>query len=417
MKHTPKIVCPNCGASDVIVITKTLCKCQYCGATLPIPQDEPKTNPTNDPFQNLSDLISSFERIDPRNVATTPLRSPLPTERAKQCSKQAYKRTSVYWFISLALAIVSIAMFVVACTCMCSTPSAITIGVFGVVTFAFFLFTTIKNTKEIERLVKPMQDEIIENVRRDLIKKNLIPLTDDEVKVAEQRLKSRARSASLHTNKLQTICGILCVGVALTTCILAPNNSNRIVDLNHDGHCDTCNHARYHSDNDNNGHCDVCDYATFHTDNNYDGLCDACDYDISLQYFAFELNQDGESYKVVGVSSVLGKIRPSGEDCIYAIPREYKGKPVTTINSHIFQDIFSVRVTLVIPSSITRIEPYAFSGPVFHSIEFEEKTDWYLVELGKHLTKYDRASFTTPEDIDEDALFLYGQFTWVKNPQ
>jgi hypothetical protein len=259
-----------------------------------------------------------------------------------------------------------------------------------------------------------MQDEIVENVRRDLIKKNLIPLTDEEVTASQKHLKSRARSASLHTNKLQAICGILCVGVALTACILAPNNGNRIVDLNHDGHCDTCNHARYHTDKDNNGHCDVCDYATFHTDNNYDGLCDACDYDISLKYFTFELNQDGKSYKVVGVSSELGKIRPSGEDCIYAIPREYKGKPVTTINSHIFKDIFAVRVTLVIPSSITRIESYAFSGPVFHSIVFEEKTDWYLVELGKHLTKYDRASFTTPEDIDEDALFLYGQFTWVK---
>lgn len=415
MKHTPKIVCPNCGASDVIVITKTLCKCQYCGATLPIPQDGPKTNPTNDPFQNLSDFISSFERIDPRNVATTPLRSSLPTEKAKQCSKQAYKRTSVYWFISLALAIVSIAMFVVACTCMCSTPSAITISVFGVVTFAFFLFTTIKNTKEIERLVKPMQDEIIENVRRDLIKKNLISLTDDEVKVAEQRLKFRARSASLHTNKLQAICGILCVGVALTTCILAPTSNNRIVDLNHDGHCDTCSDVKYHTVD--NGHCTYCDYANYHTDSDCDGLCDVCDYDIANRYFEFQLNQDGKSYSVVGVSSELGKISPGGEDFVYAIPREYKGKPVTTICSHIFQDIFAVRVKLIIPSSITRIETYAFSGPVFHSIEFEEKTDWYLVELGKYLTKYDRASFTTPEDIDERALFLYGQFTWVKNPQ
>ena len=51
---------------------------------------------------------------------------------------------------------------------------------------------------------------------------------------------------------------------------------------------------------------------------------------------------------------------------------------------------------------------------VTRNIVFEEKTDWYLVELGKYLTEYDRASFTTPEDIDESALFLYGQYTWVK---
>ena len=412
MKHTKKIVCPNCGASDLTVITKELCRCNYCGSTLPIPQDESKANFTNDPFQNLSNLFSSFAKVDPRNVATEPLRGPLSTEKSKKCSKEAYKRTSIYWIISLSLALVTIAMFVVACTCMCKVPSAVTISVFGVATLAFFIYTAVKNTKEIERLVKPMQDEIIENVRRDLTKKNLIPLTDDEVKIAEQRLKSRARSASLHTNKLQAICGILCVGVAITTLILAPTSNNRIADLNNDGHCDTCSDVDYHIQI--NGHCAFCDDADYHTDSDCDGLCDVCDYDIASRYFKFKLNQDRKSYSVVGVSSELGEIYPGGEDFVYAIPREYKGKPVTTISSHIFQDIFAVRVTLIIPSSITRIEPYAFSDTVLHCIVFEEKTDWYLVELGEYLTQHDRVSFTTPEDIDESALFLYSRYTWVK---
>ena len=176
--------------------------------------------------------------------------------------------------------------------------------------------------------------------------------------------------------------------------------------------------AKYHLDNDNNGHCDYCEYATFHADNTYDGLCDVCDYDISLKYFTFELNQDGKSYKVVGVSRDISGIYQSGNDNKHiAIPREYKGKPVTTIGSHIFADIGYVSTRLVIPSSITTIEPYAFSGATFHDIEFEEKTDWYLVEIGKSLTSYRPGLFPTPFYIDKSAFVFCGEYTWTKITQ
>ncbi len=68
--------------------------------------------------------------------------------------------------------------------------------------------------------------------------------------------------------------------------------------------------------------------------------------------FEFELNEDGESYKLVGMENAKGDV---------AIPATYNDLPVTKIGKNSVYD--KPRMTsLVLPDSITEIEGYAFSG-------------------------------------------------------
>ncbi|MBQ9782897.1 MAG: leucine-rich repeat protein [Clostridia bacterium] len=68
--------------------------------------------------------------------------------------------------------------------------------------------------------------------------------------------------------------------------------------------------------------------------------------------FEFELNEDGESYKLVGMENAIGDV---------VIPGTYNDLPVTKIGEKSIYD--KPRMTsLVFPDSITEIEGYAFSG-------------------------------------------------------
>lgn len=68
--------------------------------------------------------------------------------------------------------------------------------------------------------------------------------------------------------------------------------------------------------------------------------------------FQFELNEDGKSYKLVGMENAIGDV---------VIPGTYNDLPVTKIAEDSIDD--KPRMTsLVLPDSITEIEGYAFSG-------------------------------------------------------
>ena len=68
--------------------------------------------------------------------------------------------------------------------------------------------------------------------------------------------------------------------------------------------------------------------------------------------FEFELNEDGKSYKLVGMENATGDV---------VIPDTYNDLPVTKIGEFSIQD--KPRMTsLVFPDSIIEIEGYAFNG-------------------------------------------------------
>ncbi|MBQ8140231.1 MAG: leucine-rich repeat protein [Clostridia bacterium] len=68
--------------------------------------------------------------------------------------------------------------------------------------------------------------------------------------------------------------------------------------------------------------------------------------------FEFELNEDGKSYKLVGMENAIGDV---------VVPETYNDLPVTKIGKNSIED--KPRMTsLVFPDSITEIEEYAFTG-------------------------------------------------------
>ena len=68
--------------------------------------------------------------------------------------------------------------------------------------------------------------------------------------------------------------------------------------------------------------------------------------------FEFELNEDGKSYKLVGMENAIGDV---------VVPETYNDLPVTKIGKNAVYD--KPRMTsIVFPDSITEIEGYAFVG-------------------------------------------------------
>ncbi len=103
--------------------------------------------------------------------------------------------------------------------------------------------------------------------------------------------------------------------------------------------------------------CSRCDYTTYveipagHNFNE-SGVCNACGYfETGL---AFELNEDGESYSVVGIGTFSGtKLK---------IPNvNFDTKPVTEIKSNAFYECTKL-TSVTIPDSVTSIGDYAFDG-------------------------------------------------------
>ena len=102
--------------------------------------------------------------------------------------------------------------------------------------------------------------------------------------------------------------------------------------------------------------CSRCDYTTYveipagHNFNE-SGVCNACGYfETGL---AFELNEDGESYSVVGIGTFSGtKLK---------IPNvNFDTKPVTEIKSNAFYECTKL-TSVTIPDSVTSIGEHAFS--------------------------------------------------------
>ena len=220
MKKTNSVVCPHCGASDLMVVSAEIFKCNYCGSTINIPKEAKKVDP-NDPFASLSQLFSSFEvKKDPRGEATNPLRRQLTSGEAKNFSRFAFNKTKPYWIVSLVLAVVSIVLCIVHCAVWLGLAGCVSSLVCGVLGLGLFIFTAVKNSKEIEKQIIPLQNEIIENVRKDIDNKKLIPLTEEEVALSKKRLGMRTAYASKKANFLQVICGILNVGFIVTIIIM-----------------------------------------------------------------------------------------------------------------------------------------------------------------------------------------------------
>ena len=103
--------------------------------------------------------------------------------------------------------------------------------------------------------------------------------------------------------------------------------------------------------------CSRCDYTTYveiPAGHNFDesGVCNACGYfETGL---AFELNEDGESYSVVGIGTFSGTE--------LKIPNvNFDTKPVTEIKSNAFYNCAGL-TSVTIPASVTSIGDWAFSG-------------------------------------------------------
>lgn len=88
----------------------------------------------------------------------------------------------------------------------------------------------------------------------------------------------------------------------------------------------------------------------------------------------YKLNDDNESYSVVGVQD--------GKASEIIIPAEYSGKPVTGIGEYAFSSCSEYLKTVTMPNSILTVDKYAFSwSSVFETLVFDgDLGEWCRIE-------------------------------------
>ena len=211
-----------------------------------------------------------------------------------------------------------------------------------------------------------------------------------------------------YTNDCDTICN-LC---GKTRTVLG-----HVYDNACDNVCNVCKEKGpafphvYTNDCDNT--CNVCGYkisTRSHDDENNDGICDTCQDPFALQYLTFTLNSDGESYTLTDVSDNLKCDFDNYVSEEISIPSTYNGKPVTAIGSYAFSNTGDF-MTVIVPASITTLHANAFKDTNVWGVEFEDSSDWYLVEKGQWLS--DASRWLQPVKITT-LVNLYSEFTWTK---
>ena len=155
--------------------------------------------------------------------------------------------------------------------------------------------------------------------------------------------------------------------------------------------------------------CSRCDYTTYveipagHNFNE-SGVCNACGYfETGL---AFELNEDGESYSVVGIGTFSGtKLK---------IPNvNFDTKPVTEIKSNAFYECTKL-TSVTIPDSVTSIGEHAFS----------DCTGLTSVTIGNSVTSIGGGAFygcnglksiTIPDSVTSTGNWAFYNTAWYNN--
>ena len=155
--------------------------------------------------------------------------------------------------------------------------------------------------------------------------------------------------------------------------------------------------------------CSRCDYTTYveipagHNFNE-SGVCNACGYfETGL---AFELNEDGESYSVVGIGTFSGtKLK---------IPNvNFDTKPVTEIKSNAFYECTKF-TSVTIPDSVTSIGEHAFS----------DCTGLTSVTIGNSVTSIGDYAFdgcnglksiTIPDSVTSIGNWAFYNTAWYNN--
>ena len=155
--------------------------------------------------------------------------------------------------------------------------------------------------------------------------------------------------------------------------------------------------------------CSRCDYTTYveipagHNFNE-SGVCNACGYfETGL---AFELNEDGESYSVVGIGTFSGtKLK---------IPNvNFDTKPVTEIKSNAFYECTKL-TSVTIPDSVTSIGEHAFWSC----------TGLTSVTIGNSVTSIGQAAFwsctgltsvTIPDSVTSTGNWAFYNTAWYNN--
>ncbi len=103
------------------------------------------------------------------------------------------------------------------------------------------------------------------------------------------------------------------------------------------------------------------------------GQCTGCDRKVSVGLF-YKLNEDGESYTVIGIGSC--------EDTVLVIPEIHNGKPVTAIREYAFASMGadpSALVSVMIPASVQTVGQAAFAGcDQLTEIHVEEGSEYFV---------------------------------------
>ena len=111
----------------------------------------------------------------------------------------------------------------------------------------------------------------------------------------------------------------------------------------------------------------------------------------------FDLMEDG-NYRVMGTGTC--------EDKDVVIPRFYKGKPVTRIESGAFMDCTWIE-SVVIPKSVTHISDLSFKGCTsLEKVYFANTSNWKvgIFEYDKYYDSYSFVLVPIEEDISDPSV-------------